>query len=73
MSSRVIDGLPGTHKPERIYSLCVFERGAIVPRVQFLAAHTDEEAISSARTSSSFCTRELWLRHRLVAAFKPQT
>jgi hypothetical protein len=56
---------------ERLYTACFFNRGAVVPQVQLLAANTDEEAIADLRSSHIFTTRELRDRHRLVAVIAP--
>jgi hypothetical protein len=52
---------------DRVYTACFFDHDAIVPRVQLLAAATDDDAIAQVRRSHRFKTRELWDRHRLVA------
>ena len=62
-----IDDIPFPDESGRLYTACFFERGAIVPRVQLLAAKSDEEAIAKVGSSHMFMTRELWDRHRLVA------
>lgn len=51
----------------RVYSICCFDRGLLVPRVQLLEAATDEEAVSEARSMHRNKSRELWHRHRLIA------
>lgn len=56
----------------RVYSLCFFDRGCVVPRVQLLDAYTDEEAIEAARSTNRFKRREIWLRHRLVGILRPE-
>jgi hypothetical protein len=55
----------------RVYSICFFDRGLVVPRVQLLEADTDEEAISAAQSMNRVLAWELWDRHRLVAAIPP--
>ena len=55
----------------RLYSLCFFDRGWIVPQVQFLDAENDEEALSIARSMRPGITREIWDRHRLVRVLPP--
>ena len=51
----------------RIYRLCSFTPGAVVPRIELLGATCDEEALHVAGTIESMAERELWDRHRLVA------
>jgi hypothetical protein len=55
----------------RIYSVCFFRDGFLVPDVKLIDASSDEEAIESARMNRSFTTREVWDRHRLVAVIPP--
>ena len=58
---------PNGQEAHRIYSLCFFKDGFVVPEVQLIDARSDEEAIESARMNRGFTTREVWDRHRLVA------
>jgi hypothetical protein len=51
----------------RIYRVCLFEPGAVVPKVQLMSATSDEQAIALASTLDPSAERELWDRHRLVA------
>ena len=60
------DGLAGT-AIKRLYTLCYFDNGLVVPGVQLFDAETDEEAIAEAESLHPFRNRELWDRHRLVA------
>lgn len=54
----------------KIYSLCVFPTGGVVPEVTLIEADTDEEAICMAQETGTLATREVWDRHRLVAVLK---
>jgi hypothetical protein len=54
----------------RVYTLCLFDPGRLVPRVQLLDAATDEDAIAEANSMSPGTRRELWHRHRLVASIR---
>ena len=56
----------------RIYSLCWFDEGLVVPQVSLLEAASDEEAIGRVRSMHRFKARELWQRHRLVASFRAE-
>jgi hypothetical protein len=51
----------------RIYRVCLFEPGAVVPKVQLMSATSDEQAIAQASTIDPSAEREVWDRHRLVA------
>jgi hypothetical protein len=51
----------------RIYRVCLFEPGAVVPKVQLMSATSDEQAIALASTIDPSAEREVWDRHRLVA------
>ena len=53
----------------RLYTICFFDPGLAVPRVQLFEAATDSEATAMARSLGRFKMRELWDRHRLVAKF----
>jgi len=55
----------------RVYSVCFFRDGAIVPDVRLIDAGSDQEAVDSARGNLAFTTREVWDRHRLVAVIPP--
>lgn len=50
-----------------IYRICLFEPGAVVPKVQLFSAAGDEQAVALASTIDPATERELWNRHRLVA------
>lgn len=52
----------------RIYTICEFDAGHLVPRVELFEAVTDEEAVSQAMLSEFAIRREVWDRHRLVAS-----
>ena len=54
----------------RVYTVCVFDDGAVTPRVRLIDAHDDAEAISVARTINPSKRREVWDRHRLIAGFQ---
>jgi hypothetical protein len=56
----------------RIYTLCSFDRGLVVPKVQLIDAVTDDEAVAFARGSDLCSLREVWDRHRLVAVIQPR-
>ena len=72
MHARDHSNRPALQQPEnRIYSLCSFAQGVIVPDVRLIEAATDAEAIEIARDGRLFTTRELWDRHRLVAVIPP--
>lgn len=58
-------------KAGRIYTLCSFDRGLVVPKLQLIDAVTDDEAIAFARSSHVCSLREVWDRHRLVAIIQP--
>lgn len=51
----------------RVYCICSFQGGAVVPTVELIDAETDEEAVGVARRRNLAATRELWDHHRLVA------
>ena len=51
----------------RIYRVCLFEPGAVVPKVQLMSATSDEQAVALASTIDPSAEREVWDRHRLVA------
>lgn len=52
---------------ERLYRICLFEPGAVVPRVQLISASDDEQVIAMASRIDPSADREVWDRHRLVA------
>jgi hypothetical protein len=60
-----------TAESARLYSLCFFDRGWIVPQVQFVDADSDEDALILARSMKPWMTREIWDRHRLVRVLPP--
>ena len=55
----------------RLYSLCFFDRGWVVPEVQFVEAGDDEDALAMASSLRPWMTRELWDKHRLVRVLPP--
>jgi hypothetical protein len=55
----------------RLYSLCLFERGWIVPHVRFLHAENDLDALALAKSLDPWMTREVWDEHRLVDVLPP--
>lgn len=55
----------------RIYTLCVFREGLVVPEVSMIEAESDKQAIDLARATRLLTNRELWDRHRLVAVIPP--
>jgi hypothetical protein len=55
----------------RLYSLCFFERGWVVPKVEFLEAETDQDALLQASSMKPWMIREVWERHRLVRVLLP--
>ena len=64
----------GPHLPaHRVYTLCSFDGGLIVPKVQLIDAATDDEAVARARGTNMWNLRELWDRHRLVAVIPPRS
>jgi len=56
-------------RSSRLYSVCVFDEGLVVPWVKLVDAESDTEAIGAARCICPSKRRELWHRHRLVAEF----
>ena len=62
---------PQTKTVSRVYTLCFFERGWVVPKVQLIDASTDDEAVEFARGSGWCSLKEVWDRHRLVAVIQP--
>ena len=56
----------------RVYTLCSFDRGLVVPKVQLIDAETDDEAVAFAAGSNLCSLREVWDRHRLVAVIQPR-
>ena len=55
----------------RVYCVCFFGRGVVVPDVLLIDAASDDQALAEARLRGSFTTREVWDRHRLVAVIPP--
>ena len=53
----------------RIYRVCLFDDGAVIPRVELVKAATDAEAIALARSFNSPAQCEIWDEHRLVGEF----
>ena len=58
-------------KSDRLYSVCFYGRGWIVPEMQFVEAATDNEASALVDTLRPWMTREIWDRHRLVRVLPP--
>ena len=56
----------------RVYFLCSFDIDALVPRVEFIDAETDQDAVAMARRRMFTTRRELWDHHRLVANIPAQ-
>lgn len=50
----------------RVYTVCFFTPGAVVPWVKLIDAGTDIEAIDIAQCMNPNAMREVWDRHRLV-------
>ena len=55
----------------RVYSLCSFDPGLVVPEVELIDAETDEEAVGLARRRKHRMRRELWDHRRLVVTIPP--
>lgn len=55
----------------RVYCICSFQPGAVVPTVELIDAGTDQDAIDVARMKNLLNTREVWEHHRLVARILP--
>jgi hypothetical protein len=53
----------------KVYLICLFERGAIVPEVRLVEAACDEDAISLAQAMHPSAEREVWDMDRRVAHF----
>ena len=51
----------------RMYRICLFKPGAVVPSVELFSAHGDEQAIEFASSIDPSAEREVWDLHRLVA------
>lgn len=51
---------------ERLYRICLFDPGAVVPRVHLVSASDDENIIALAAGIDPMLEREVWDRHRLV-------
>jgi hypothetical protein len=54
----------------RVYCICCFERGAVVPQVKLVDAASDEQAVQIAQTIRPGAEWEVWDQHRLVAHFQ---
>jgi len=52
---------------DRLYRICLFDPGAVVPRVQLISAAGDEQVVAIAVGIDPSAEREVWDRHRLVA------
>jgi hypothetical protein len=64
-----LDPLQSGKKVElRMYRICSFVPGAVVPKVELVGATCDEEALLVAGTIERTAEWELWDRHRLVAS-----
>jgi hypothetical protein len=61
------DAAPAT----RIYTVCFFEPGSVVPQVHLIDAVDDGDALAEARGRRAFMIREVWDRHRLVGVIQP--
>lgn len=55
----------------RVYCICSFQGGALVPTVELIDAETDDEAVDVAHRRDLLTTREVWDHHRLVARIPP--
>lgn len=55
----------------RIYRVCSFEKGAVIPRVELIKASSDAQAVEMARNLNSSPQCEIWEGHRLVGEFSP--
>ena len=55
----------------RVYCLCFFDPGSVVPAVELLDAGSDVEAVALARNRRPAAAKELWDHHRLVARMRP--
>lgn len=64
--------VPGPQKEVRLYRICCFERGAVVPTVELVSAAGDEHAIELARSCNPTIEREIWDWNRLVAHLQPE-
>lgn len=58
-------------KATRLYTLCLFGRDWTVPKIQFLEAGDDRDALALANSLQPWLEREIWDRHRLVAVLPP--
>ena len=56
----------------RVYTICHFDAGLLVPRVKLFDGASDEEAIAEARAINPWSRCEIWDRHRLVATIRPR-
>lgn len=56
----------------RVYTICTFDRGLVVPNVRLIDAQTDDEAVAFAGDCSLSSMKEVWERHRLVAVIEPR-
>ena len=55
----------------RVYSVCFFGKGWIVPEVQFVEAATDKDASDLDGSMRPWMTREVWQSNRLVRVLPP--
>jgi len=67
LEGTVFDELPYL----RVYSLCSFDPGSVVPTVELIDAETDADAVTVARSRKITMQREIWDHHRLVATIRP--
>jgi hypothetical protein len=56
----------------RVYTICTFDRGLVVPNIRLIDAATDDEAVALAGDCSLSSMKEVWERHRLVAVIEPR-
>lgn len=59
---------PASASATRVYSICLFDPGFVVPRVTLLEAQSDEAAINAAHEMNHGSGHELWDQDRLVVA-----
>jgi hypothetical protein len=66
------DSIADDAEPQaRIYTVCSFEPGSVVPQVHLIDALNDGDALFEARARHAFMVREVWDRHRLVGVIQP--
>jgi hypothetical protein len=59
--------IKGLEEAHRVYRICLFDCGAVVPAVELFSAQNDEQAVAFARSINPSAEREVWDWHRLVA------